>query len=698
MRWICLLALLVVAACTPASIAPTVTPTLVPTATPTATSTPLPQPTPLPRVLELTRATDPSQQAFLSVVHAAFDAPTFDVYVERLAIGANLSFGQHTQPSAIVAGDYFLRVVPNGVRPDAGNILYETQLSLTGGDSLLLIFTGAADALTMSYFQQPLAPLDSNQSRVTIVHAVPGGPEITLHRNGVPLTGAIPFGSAGTPITLPAVETRFDLRSGDMPLLDYSINLRERASYVLVLAGSPADAETLRVIETRNNVPGRARIRAVNASAAIGPVDIYLDNTLLAGGLAYTRASDRVEKPGQVYTVRVYPAGADHAAIEPFISSQIVANNDDLITLLLLGAAQDLRVLTYREDGSITGPNAARMTFVNTLPQVRTLRIETHSRELTEVGELTFGQPPLPVTLDTGSYRFVSMQYDAGSPVEIVESASDVQLEAGRSYLYLITGRLDDPPVILSDNVGFDQTLVGLSESELPTPIPEIPTRIRFINAVKGGLPVDFLVNSQLLVSGLSYGSSSAIHQISAGDHTIEVTASNQLLTSLSATLEPSTPYTVVVYGFGTDIIELMVIDDSAVFQEGDAPHFRVVNLTMFGELVLGLAHSNTSAGSPDPTIFSQSPGSDIFRRSLAFGIDFARTVTETPGRAYSNVALAPPGWQDVHAVDLNLNMIAATYRQLDFQPDTHYDIIAFQNRDSMLVEGFAVRYPAGSG
>src|SRR5690606_17048319 len=106
------------------------TPTELPTPEATATNTPPPEPTPLPSVLELTRATDPSQQAFLSVAHAATSVPIFDVYVERLAIATNLNFGQATQPSGIVAGEYFLRVVPNGVRPDAGQILYETQLKL----------------------------------------------------------------------------------------------------------------------------------------------------------------------------------------------------------------------------------------------------------------------------------------------------------------------------------------------------------------------------------------------------------------------------------------------------------------------------------------------------------------------------------------------------------------------------------------
>ncbi len=694
MRRICLtiilLAILTGCATAPEAVA---TPTVTPTIAPSPTRTPPPEPTALPSVLELTRATDPSQQAFLSVVHAAFEVPIFDVYVERLAIATNLSFGQYTQPSGIVAGDYFLRVVPNGVRPDAGEVLYETPITLKGGDSLLLIFSGPPDALLMSYFQQPLEPLDGSQSRVTIIHALPAGPEITVQQAGVPLTSPIPFGSAGFPIILAPGDTTLQLQSGDTTLLDYSLNLLERSSYVLIIAGNASDLETLTVIESRNSVPGRANMRAINAAAALGPVDIYLDGEILANTLDFTRASDRQFKAAQVYSVSVFPAGADRTSVEPLLIDQVVANNDDYIDLLLMGSAQNLRVVTHREDRSLLTPGDARVSFANTLEQVPSARIETQSEILEEIGGVSYGQPPRSTDLSAGLYRFVWVQLDGNTPTDAVEIATDIELQPGFSYLYLMTGRFGDPPIIFGDNIGIDSNLAELPAGELPTPTPEIPTQVRFINAIKGGLPVDVLVDEQTLTSGLSYGNASAITGISPGDHTIEIRSAGQTLVSLQTPLEVSTPYTIVVFGFGTEPVELLLVDDSDLFQGGDPPHVRVINLTMAGELVLGLATSRAEGINPETTIFSESPQSESFRRSFAYGIDRLGTLNETTGRAASNVALAPLGPHDVHAVDTRLEMIAASFRQIDFQPSAHYDIIAFQNLDTMLVEGFAVRY-----
>jgi hypothetical protein len=426
----------------------------------------------------------------------------------------------------------------------------------------------------------------------------------------------------------------------------------------------------------------------------MGAVDIYLDSEALASGLDYTRASDTQQKAAQIYAVTVYPAGADRTTIEPLLNSQLVANNDDFVTLLLIGSSQQLQLLPYREDRSPTEPERARIAFVNTLDQVPSVRIETQMSVLTEVGQLGYAQLPRAVILPAGAYRFAWTQMENGAPTNAIEIANDVLLEPGRSYLYLMTGRLDDPPIILSDVVGIDQTTANLPDDELPTATPEIPTQVRFVNAINGGLPVDITVDGETFATALSYGSASPLAAINAGSHTVEVRLTGQTPVSIDTSFALSTPYTILAYGFGTDRVELFVVDDTDVIQSGSPPHARIINLTAFGELTLGLAYSAAETASSSTTIFSQSPGSDIFRRSLAFGIDRARNVDDTPGRAYSNVALAPLGPHDVHVVDISLNMIAASYRQLDFQPGVHYDIIAYQHPDSLLVEGFALRYP----
>jgi hypothetical protein len=139
-----------------------------------------------------------------------------------------------------------------------------------------------------------------------------------------------------------------------------------------------------------------------------------------------------------------------------------------------------------------------------------------------------------------------------------------------------------------------------------------------------------------------------------------------------------------------------MLVDDSQINLSDDSPHVRLINITIFGELTLALAESSTQGVAEGTTIMGESAGSEIFRRSMAYGIERIRTVDQAAGRAFSNVSLAPLGPHDLHLVDVSLNMIAVSIRQVDFKPGAHYDVIAYQNQDSTLVEGFAVLYPSG--
>ncbi len=156
----------------------------------------------------------------------------------------------------------------------------------------------------------------------------------------------------------------------------------------------------------------------------------------------------------------------------------------------------------------------------------------------------------------------------------------------------------------------------------------------------------------------------------------------------------PATPYTILAYGFGTEPVELMQIDDSQIEAAASAPSLRLINASVYGETHFGLAQSNAQSGSDDLSVFSDSPTGENNRQSLAYGINRVPNANDILGRAVSDVGLAPPGPHDLYVIDDTLNMVAMIVRGVNLAPGRHYDVIAYQNRDSMLVEGFAVRYP----
>lgn len=685
--------LLLVSACDTVTPEPAAAPTETPTLTPTVTATPLPQPTPLPRAIDLTRATDPTQQAYMRIIHAAPNAPTFNVYVERLAVATNLSYTQSTEPSGIVAGEYTLRVIPSGTRLDESSAIFETAFSPKGGESLILMFTGTPDALTMSSFTESTETLGKNQSRITFIQAVQGSGSITMQQNNVDLTPPLAFGGAALPVTLASGSINLDFRNESGILYSYPITLQERVSYTLVLVGQP---DNLAVIKGEIRAPGNASIRAVNAVTSLMSLDVTLDEILLANNLDYSRASERRAVPAHIYAVNVYPAGADRSSTQPLASRQLVANNDDVVTLIIVGSSDDLRVVDYRENLSPTSPSQTRVAFMNILSGFPSVRVETQAGPMETVGDLGFGQPPQIATLETaGIYTFFWNKVEAGTAGEQVESVQNVIFEPGRTYLYMVTGVLDSPPLILSERVGINEELAGLALGETPTATPEIPTRVRFVNAVSGGLPMTLRLNDSPLVSALAYSNGSNLNIVSSGDYTIEaqVAESGEILATAEVSFDTASDYSIFAYGFGTQNIQLMVVSDAGVVVGGNSPHFRIVNTTGSGDAHFGLAYSSSTAANTNPSRLSESPAGELFRRSIPFGVT---TIIGMNARqaTVSNVLLAPLGTYDVHVLDVVTNEIAATIRQVNLQPGILYDVVAFQYPESRRVEGFVLPYP----
>ncbi len=691
--------LLILASCNTAEPAPTSTPTLTPSLTPTVTNTPAPTPTSRPSALELSQAADPSQQAYISAVSVVPDSVPFDVYIDRLAVATNLDFGRSTLPSGIVAGDYTLRLIPSGTGYNADTALLEAPISIKGGDSTLLMFTGVTNALEITTIPLSQAPLASSEARVTFIHGIPNGPEVSLQQqDGIPLTGNLQFTATSLPVTLSSGDTTLNFMSGPDILFSHPVNLIERFSYTFVLVGSAADLENLNIVTINERMPGSTSLRAVNGSAAVGPVDIYVDDQPLATNLDHTRVSERQNLAARAYRADVFAAGENPREAVPLLTVAITPNDDDVLTLILLGEADDLSLVPYREDLSVTNPLEARIAFVNTVPQVSRVRIDTQSRVLDEVGNINYGQPPRPVDISTGTYRFAWLVIENNEPVDTLEIALDVQLEPGFSYLYLATGRIDDPPVILSESVGINESLVGLDDGVIPTPIPDIPTRARFVNAIKGGLPLDVLVDNQTIFSGLEYGATTVLTPFAEGEHEIEIrfTSTGEAIAFATPTFEFTKPYTLVVHGFGSSPVEILTLDDSDIKLTGDSAHFRLINASITGETSLGLAVSRTDTPSNTMTLIGESPTNAEGRRSFAFGIERVPNLTQVAGRDASAVILAPLGAHDLHVTDDKLDLIAASFRGADLSPATHYDIIVYQNIESPIIEGFAVRYPGG--
>jgi hypothetical protein len=618
------------------------------------------------------------------------------VYIELLAVATHLNFAQSTEPSGIAAGDYVLRVVPAGSTP-TDNPLLEQTISLEGGQSLMLMLTGSPDALALNTFTEANEPLPSGQSRLTAINVVSGGSAVAVFEGNTELVSPVNTGQVSTPITLSSGRTTLTFQSGGSTLLSHLIDLREQHNHTLVLVGRADNPDTLAVVSFDARAPGRSAIRFVNASAQLGAVEVYLNDNLFVGDAAFGRPSERVDTAAQVYRLDVYAAGVDRTQIEPLIRSQLVANPDDVITMILVGPPEDLRIVEYREDASATPPGETRIAFLNTLPNLPTVALDVARGQVEGITTLNYAQAPVEIPILADDYTFY-WNNDSG---DLVEVAENLQLEAGRSYLYLFTGRLDNAPIILSNNVGIDEELPATLISSGDAPTEEVsftPIELRVVNAASGlDFPLDFMLDNTLFAAGLSFRQGSELAEISEGDHTIGVTMpeTTNVLATTSAFLDTGR-YSVFVSGFSEAGVQALLVPDYPLIFDGQSPHLRLVNLSSSNsDARFGLAYSasaDTTVSNPDGV----SADMEDMRRSIPFGLQ--RLVDNIAGQNFSAPVLMPIGAFDLHIVDSAQNVLVATIPNFSMEAGAHYDVIAYQESGSPRVRAFVVEYPARTG
>lgn len=693
-RYILFLLLAVVAsAC--AQAAPTATPTVGPTITPTASATPRPTITPL----ALPIAQEPAEQAFVRIVHAAPELQPVDVYVEGLAVAPYLSFRQFTGLTPLAAGLHRIIVYPAGSRPsDVEPTALSTAFAFQPGASQTVVLAGKPDSLAFIVHDETAAPLDRDQSRLTLINAFDSSDEITVQQNSVNLTPALAFGAGSTISSAPAGEITLDFTGPAYNLLTYTLDLRPRTAYTLVLTGSTTAPEVVR-FDTR--VPGTAAVRAVNGSAASGPVDVYLNGTLLAAALDYTRAGSRETFPSGVYTARVYPAGADRSLTDPLASADITVSQDEGTTIILLGSSGAARLITARDSLARTAPDTARVTFVNTLDSAPRLRLNVSGPPL-PLAFLSYGDLPQAVEVRAGAvYDFYWNAAGASETEASLEIAQDIAFEAGRAYLYLITGRIDVPPVVLSEYVGVQQELLGLPVDVTPSPTPVRPASVVVVNAVFGGGPLDVFLEGALLAERLNYGDASQPSPAREGVFTVTVRSPGtpDPLFDDRVLFDSGVSYTLVLIGYGSERVLVLPVADPEL-PAGDAPLARLINVTVGKPINLGLAFSIASDQSAESSRFSSPPQSGAlagtpvtptYRQSIGFGVQYVPNASSVPPGGFSAPGLLSEGVFDLLILDADAAAIAARLASVRFERGLRYDVYALQQPDSPIVQGFVV-------
>ena len=222
--------------------------------------------------------------------------------------------------------------------------------------------------------------LDLRDPVVRFVHAVPGGPALTLYRGdsaqGDAANTAYKFVSEYYDVS--NAGATWSVRTTAAPavtLASANLNPSQGDRYTFVAMPAGGGAVSLKLIEDPYNkglLTDRARVRVLHAAPAAAAVDVYLlqGNQALASatptisGLSYGNASpnsgqDSLELNGGSYRLVLTAAGTKNVVFNA--NSVNIANNADWLVLAIpgpSGLAGDVRVLVAQgnddQDGQTT--------------------------------------------------------------------------------------------------------------------------------------------------------------------------------------------------------------------------------------------------------------------------------------------------------------------------------------------------------
>jgi hypothetical protein len=209
---------------------------------------------------------------------------------------------------------------------------------------------------------------DVADPKVRFVHAVPGGPNVTLQRNGAAETGAtdVAYKYGSQYYDVSTENYTFSLRNaaGDVELATTTVNADRGNKYTLIALPTDSGAELVSIRDPYNKsvTSDDARVRLINAAVNAESFDVYLTPvgadlataTPRVTALGYKQVApasgeDSFEIGAGEYQVRLTPTGSK----TPFFDATVTAPADGdwlLVALPDETAANSVRFLLVRSD------------------------------------------------------------------------------------------------------------------------------------------------------------------------------------------------------------------------------------------------------------------------------------------------------------------------------------------------------------
>lgn len=316
--------------------------------------------------------------ARLRFLHAVSGGPSVDVYLDGARVVPSLAYGEMTPHVQVPAGEHQVALRPADSDPTSA-ALVEVTVPLAADLAFTVVAQGTPDAVQAALYEDILDEIAPGLARLTAINAVPDAPGLdVLTTAGGPLLQGVNYSTQFGSVNIgTGVQDLVIVPAGgavDSALVEIGeIALEHGALYTFVVMGTLGGAEApwVQVIKTPLNVQADgARLRVANASPDSGPVDIYLDDVLIAPALELGAMTVHMPLPLGEYTLSARPAGSA-AADEALISADVALGEaGSAQTVVLTGESADGSLALQSAPDTLAGvtPEQAQIAVINAVP------------------------------------------------------------------------------------------------------------------------------------------------------------------------------------------------------------------------------------------------------------------------------------------------------------------------------------------
>jgi len=327
-----------------------------------------------------------------------------------------------------------------------------------------------------------------------------------------------------------------------------------------------------------------ATFRVVNASPGSPDLDIIVDGTVMAKGVAFGKASEYSPVSPGDHQMQFVPTGegADSALIDKKFSF----DSGEAHILAAINELKDIDVEDYSVDLDAVDEGQSRIRGINAVPDADGIAVAITGGDTLFDG-LDFKDASDYKNQEPGTYDLDVKKGDEDTPIA---TAKAVQLNQGTVYdMFVIgsSGGSDVSLLVLTTNVSPTcAALLGVGSAE--------DACVRVLNANVGSDPVNFLVNDSEVASGVAYETASDFVAVPAGDDRKIAVASpaaqqGKTIADTTQSLQAGQAYEVVLVGRVSDEDLLVNQIDLSPLPEGQA-RLRFINASQdadTGDLVI---------------------------------------------------------------------------------------------------------------